>query len=129
MSEKASIEKLPSESAVEETSLKSHKSEKFAYGGDDTLPPPPTLSAEEERRLWRKVDMRLMPILTLMYLCSFLDRGNIGEWFACRGSRQVRRGEQGGRRRGDGGWDGADWGRDREREAAGADDAAGADGE
>ena len=122
MSEKASIEHAPSSSALEETSL---KSEKFAYGGDDTLPPPPTLSAEEERRLWRKVDMRLMPILTLMYLCSFLDRGNIGEWFACRGSTHA------GRATGKGDGDGirADWGRDREREAAGADDEAGADGE
>ncbi|KAM5545391.1 hypothetical protein V8D89_001004 [Ganoderma adspersum] len=78
MSEKASIEKVPSESAVEETSESLKSQKKFAYGGDDTLPPPPTLSAEEEKRLWRKVDMRLMPILTLMYLCSFLDRGNIG---------------------------------------------------
>ncbi|RPD60537.1 MFS general substrate transporter [Lentinus tigrinus ALCF2SS1-7] len=48
------------------------------YGGEDTLPPPPTLTAEEEKRLWRKIDVRLVPILTLMYLCSFLDRGNIG---------------------------------------------------
>ena len=52
--------------------------EDLAYGGEDTLPPPPTLTAEEEKRLWRKIDMKLMPILTLMYLCSFLDRGNIG---------------------------------------------------
>ena len=50
------------------------------YGGEETLPPPPELTAEQERALWRKIDMRLMPILTLMYLCSFLDRGNIGEW-------------------------------------------------
>jgi len=48
------------------------------FGGDSTLPPPPQLTAEEERRLWRKVDLRLLPILTVMYLCSFLDRGNIG---------------------------------------------------
>ncbi|KAJ7915251.1 MFS general substrate transporter [Mycena leptocephala] len=41
-----------------------------------TLPPPPILSAEQERKLWRKIDLRLMPILTLMYLMSFLDRGN-----------------------------------------------------
>ena len=54
------------------------KEEDLAYGGEDTLPPPPTLTAEEEKRLWRKIDMKLMPILTLMYLCSFLDRGNIG---------------------------------------------------
>ncbi len=84
MSEKASIEQVPSsESAVEAPSVKSQYSdakEGVAYGGEDTLPPPPPLSAEEERRLWHKVDMRLMPILTLMYLCSFLDRGNIGEW-------------------------------------------------
>jgi sugar phosphate permease len=48
------------------------------FGGDSSLPPPPTLSLEEERRLYRKLDIRLMPILSLMYLFSFLDRGNIG---------------------------------------------------
>ncbi|TFK52784.1 MFS general substrate transporter [Heliocybe sulcata] len=36
------------------------------------------LTAEEEKILWRKVDLRLMPILTIMYLFCFLDRGNIG---------------------------------------------------
>ncbi|KAF8427633.1 MFS general substrate transporter [Boletus edulis BED1] len=39
---------------------------------------PRALSAEEERRLWRKVDVRLMPILSVMYLLSFMDRSNIG---------------------------------------------------
>ncbi len=39
---------------------------------------PTSLSPGEQRRLWRKIDMRLMPILTVMYLCSFVDRGNIG---------------------------------------------------
>ncbi|KAJ8488388.1 hypothetical protein ONZ45_g13974 [Pleurotus djamor] len=48
------------------------------FAGDSTLPPPPTLNEEEEKRLWRKVDARLMPILCVMYLFSFLDRGNIG---------------------------------------------------
>ncbi|THH12738.1 hypothetical protein EW146_g7410 [Bondarzewia mesenterica] len=46
------------------------------FGGDSALPPPPDLSAEEEKQLWRKIDKRLMPILSLMYLLSFLDRGN-----------------------------------------------------
>ncbi|KAJ7770357.1 MFS general substrate transporter, partial [Mycena olivaceomarginata] len=32
------------------------------------------LTAEEERKLWRKIDLRLMPILSLMYLASFIDR-------------------------------------------------------
>ena len=55
-------------------------SREFVYGSDDDpLPPPPVLSAEEERRLWRKVDWRIMPIITIMYLSSFVDRSNIGE--------------------------------------------------
>jgi len=45
------------------------------FGGDSQLPPPPTLTPEQERALYRKVDLRLMPILASMYLLSFLDRG------------------------------------------------------
>jgi hypothetical protein len=33
------------------------------------------LTPEQERKLWRKVDIRLMPILSLMYLLCYLDRG------------------------------------------------------
>ncbi|EJU06610.1 MFS general substrate transporter [Dacryopinax primogenitus] len=51
---------------------------RYDFGGEGTLPPPPKLSPEEELRLYRKIDRRLMPILSLMYLLSFLDRGNIG---------------------------------------------------
>lgn len=36
---------------------------------------PPVLTPEQEKKLWRKVDMRILPILTTMYLCSFMDRG------------------------------------------------------
>ncbi|KAI6151366.1 hypothetical protein EDD17DRAFT_1513506 [Pisolithus thermaeus] len=35
-------------------------------------------SGPEDRRITRKVDLRLLPILTLLYLLSFLDRSNIG---------------------------------------------------
>jgi hypothetical protein len=49
------------------------------FGGDSKLPSPPKLTPEQEKRLYRKVDLWLMPILTLMYLFSFLDRGNIGK--------------------------------------------------
>ncbi|KAE9396024.1 MFS general substrate transporter [Gymnopus androsaceus JB14] len=49
---------------------------KYDFGGESQLPPPPTLSKEDERKLWRKIDLRLMPILCLMYLMSFMDRGN-----------------------------------------------------
>jgi hypothetical protein len=32
------------------------------------------LTPEQEKKLWRKIDMRIMPILSLMYLLAFLDR-------------------------------------------------------
>ncbi|KIK70108.1 hypothetical protein GYMLUDRAFT_187714 [Collybiopsis luxurians FD-317 M1] len=53
-------------------------SDEYDFGGESQLPPPPKLSEEEERKLWRKIDLRLMPILCIMYLMSFMDRGNIG---------------------------------------------------
>ncbi|KAH9835023.1 major facilitator superfamily domain-containing protein [Rhodofomes roseus] len=36
----------------------------------------PSLTPLQEAKLWRKVDWHILPILTVMYLCSFLDRGN-----------------------------------------------------
>ncbi|KAJ8474823.1 hypothetical protein ONZ51_g6965 [Trametes cubensis] len=45
---------------------------------NSSLPPPPNLTAEEEKRLWRKIDMRLIPISTALYLVSYVDRSNIG---------------------------------------------------
>jgi hypothetical protein len=54
---------------------KADNSKTIDFGGDSKLPPPPQLTAEQEKKLWRKIDMRLMPILSLMYLASFLDRG------------------------------------------------------
>jgi len=45
------------------------------FGGESSLPPPLQLTPEQEQRLWRKIDMRLLPILSLMYLLSFSDRG------------------------------------------------------
>ena len=54
---------------------KEKQDDAFDFAGDSTLPAPPELTAEEERRLYRKIDMRILPILTLMYLCSHMDRG------------------------------------------------------
>ncbi|KIM67019.1 hypothetical protein SCLCIDRAFT_14178 [Scleroderma citrinum Foug A] len=31
---------------------------------------------EQERKLWRRIDLRIMPIISLMYLLCFVDRGN-----------------------------------------------------
>lgn len=36
------------------------------------------LPKEEGKRILRKVDMRLIPLLTLLYLVAFIDRSNIG---------------------------------------------------
>ncbi|KAI6041656.1 major facilitator superfamily domain-containing protein [Pisolithus marmoratus] len=36
------------------------------------------LTSKEESQLWRKVDLKLMPIVALMYLFCFMDRANIG---------------------------------------------------
>jgi hypothetical protein len=49
--------------------------EDIDFLGESSLPPPPILTEAEEKRLWRKIDMRLMPILALMYLL-FMDRGS-----------------------------------------------------
>ena len=43
--------------------------------GVEGVPPCPELTLEQQRRAYRKVDFRLLPILTIMYLASFLDRG------------------------------------------------------
>ena len=77
--EKGEIEVVMVEDATE--SPAQTPSRDLAYPGDDddALSPPPVLSAEEERQLWRKVDWRIMPIITIMYLSSFVDRSNIGE--------------------------------------------------
>ncbi|KAF7357748.1 hypothetical protein MVEN_00820700 [Mycena venus] len=80
MSTAEKVEAKPSLEKASDSQLAAHStdSEHLDFGGDSSLPPPPTLTAEEERKLWQKIDLRLMPILSLMYLLSFLDRGNIG---------------------------------------------------
>ena len=39
---------------------------------------PPT--KQELRRLMWKIDLRIVPFVSLLYLCSFLDRVNIGKF-------------------------------------------------
>jgi hypothetical protein len=41
---------------------------------DYDVAPPRKLTPEEERKLYRKIDLRLIPIMWLMYLGSQLDR-------------------------------------------------------
>lgn len=79
-------EKKPESTSSDHASIEKTSSDRIEiaevvdFGGDTTLPPPPQLTPEQEKKLWRKIDMRLMPILTLMYLFSFLDRGKFIVW-------------------------------------------------
>jgi hypothetical protein len=41
------------------------------------------ISAVDPRKLKRKIDFRLLPWLTLLYLLCFLDRGSIGNARVC----------------------------------------------
>ncbi|KAL1408170.1 hypothetical protein Q8F55_004975 [Vanrija albida] len=45
---------------------------------DQILAMPPDAYREFERKLLRKMDLRLIPWMTLLYLMSFLDRVNVG---------------------------------------------------
>ncbi|KAF9233963.1 MFS general substrate transporter [Melanogaster broomeanus] len=38
----------------------------------------PTLTAEQEAKLWRKIDLRIIPVISLMFLFTFTDRAAIG---------------------------------------------------
>lgn len=71
---KGTVEAMEEKVTTEETDI--------AYPVEQELSTPPTLTAEEERRLWRKIDLRLLPILIIMYLVASIDRSNIGEYFS-----------------------------------------------
>jgi hypothetical protein len=39
---------------------------------------PPSFDGVDEAAVLRKMDLRLIPMLSILYLLAFLDRGNIG---------------------------------------------------
>lgn len=58
-----------------ENDVSSHKENYSAVG---TARTPPSFDHIDERKILCKMDIRLIPTLALLYLLSFLDRGNIG---------------------------------------------------
>ena len=70
----------------ESASVSDSKVEKFVTVKiQDVSPPTPSLyrpevdtSAIDPHKLKRKIDFRLLPWLTLLYLMNYLDRGSIG---------------------------------------------------
>lgn len=76
-------EELGGVSATQEEDVVPQADEKMALEAHDPnvilfrqLDPP--VSPDEERRVRRKIDFRLPPLLCLVYFCTWLDRGNIG---------------------------------------------------
>ncbi|KAL4939119.1 major facilitator superfamily domain-containing protein [Aspergillus oleicola] len=57
------------------TTLEGKLSPSGSVGGS---PPIPAFSDDMQKRVLRKMDLRLIPMLALLYLLAFLDRGNIG---------------------------------------------------
>ena len=52
--------------------------ETVANGAGDVYRPEVDISNVDERKLMRRIDIRLIPYLTLLYLLNSLDRGSIG---------------------------------------------------
>ncbi|KAK4926128.1 hypothetical protein LTR49_006832, partial [Elasticomyces elasticus] len=64
------LERVESEDTLEHAIKEEH-------GGLDETEQP-NYHDKETKRILRKVDYRLVPMLTVLYLLAFLDRGNIG---------------------------------------------------
>ncbi|KAF8840159.1 MFS general substrate transporter [Paxillus ammoniavirescens] len=52
---------------------------KDIYGSEERMEhsPAPAITGAQETKLWRRIDLRLMPMISLLYLFSFMDRGEI----------------------------------------------------
>ncbi|KAL4964238.1 major facilitator superfamily domain-containing protein [Aspergillus stella-maris] len=59
------------------TTLEGNISPPGSVGGSNPVDVP-AFSDEMQKRVLRKMDLRLIPMLALLYLLAFLDRGNIG---------------------------------------------------
>lgn len=77
-------DRVPSSASSDKTAPVDHnehlthnKNEKGAVPDNDPLQAP-DFSHIDEKKVLRKMDIRLIPMLALLYLLSFLDRGNIG---------------------------------------------------
>ncbi|GAA5943177.1 uncharacterized protein JCM15063_005226 [Sporobolomyces koalae] len=66
----------PSVHSSEDEKIKGHVAQNEYAVGDLAQNP---VTPEEEKRIVRKIDYKLVPFLSLLYLLSFLDRVNIGQ--------------------------------------------------
>ncbi|KAH6621713.1 major facilitator superfamily domain-containing protein [Boeremia exigua] len=63
-------------SAAEKGVLSRHSTVSHTPASSTSIEPP--LDRAAERRLLRKLDLRILPVLWLLYLVNFIDRANIG---------------------------------------------------
>lgn len=64
----------PQQHEIDSASPSTSDKQEFEGGNADL-----TWSDDEEKKIRRKLDFRLVPIVTILYLLCFLDRANIGE--------------------------------------------------
>jgi hypothetical protein len=79
------METITTTSSPKDPELKGAMESKDYYWSSDHVesaasPDTPSISPEEERRLVRKMDWHIIPILVSLYVMSFLDRVNIGAY-------------------------------------------------
>ncbi|KAI9632398.1 MFS general substrate transporter [Dioszegia hungarica] len=55
-----------------------HQKIEHAPHRHEPVKPSRVYTEAEEKKLYRKIDLRILPILSFLYLLSFMDRGNIG---------------------------------------------------
>lgn len=65
----------PSSSALENVAESSLEAVDEKRPHEEALP---TYDVEMENRILRKMDLRIIPMLAVLYLLAFLDRGNVG---------------------------------------------------
>ena len=79
MSEKSSLKESPREDSVDKKRTESVEAQAVTLDGvKDVYRPEVDTSGVDERKLMRKIDLRLIPFLALLYLMNSLDRGAIG---------------------------------------------------
>jgi hypothetical protein len=62
----------------EEVEVSSTNLKEYGKPGAEHLENETHFSAKETKRLLRKLDIAILPLVSVMYLLSFLDRSNIG---------------------------------------------------
>lgn len=63
---------------MEKTSFEHYHAEAVDSPKSEDSSSEPTWTPEEERAVRRKLDLRLVPPVTLLYLLCFIDRANVG---------------------------------------------------